>query len=132
MQVIQLIVGVGGDKAHLLCCYEAYVCPLLQHRSPAHPTTLWDAPVVRCLTCTLGSFLRVCGINGTYLRDDTAKYLCAYIKITASLEKKKKKKIKEFIRFDLHGWLLFKCIIAVIPNEFLILYLLFSEILLRD
>lgn len=89
VEAIQLILGLGGDKAHLFCCYEAYICPLLQHKSPAGPASLWDTPAVRCLTPTLGGSLRVCGSNDTHLRDDTAKYLSAYIKIAASLEKKK-------------------------------------------
>lgn len=69
---------------------------------------------MRCLTPTLGGSLRVCGSNDTHLRDDTAKYLGVYIKIAASLEKKKKKKTNEFTRFDLCGQLFSKWIITVI------------------
>lgn len=46
--------GVGSDKAHLLCCYKAHMCPLHQRRCPAGPTSLWDTPVMRCLDTHTG------------------------------------------------------------------------------
>lgn len=68
---------------------------------------------MRCLTPTLGGSLRVCGSNDTHLRDDTAKYLGVYIKIAASLEKKKKKRkqmslpdLTFVVSFSLNGLLL--------------------------
>lgn len=121
MQIVQLIVGVGSNKTHLLCCYEAYRCPLLQCGSLARPTSLWNTPVVRCLTPTPGGFLRVCGSKDTHLRDDTAKYLCAYIKIAASLEKKKKRhggKKEKGVYQIWFSWLLFKYVITVISMTF--------------
>lgn len=60
--------------------------------SPAQETC-WSYKPLRYTSSDMSDthsnwFLRVCGINDTHLRDDTAKYLCAYIKIAASLEKK--------------------------------------------
>lgn len=32
------VVGMGGDKVHLLCCYHACICPFFQSKSPTAPT----------------------------------------------------------------------------------------------
>lgn len=47
---------VESDKGHLLCCYKAHMCLLLQHRSPAGPTSLWNTPVMRYLDIHTGWF----------------------------------------------------------------------------
>lgn len=123
--------GMGGDKVHLLHCYHACICPFLQSLSPTVPTKPLGHTVLRCLRLTLGSFLTVCESNDTHLGDDTTKHLSAYIQISASLGGKLM--IKEISLPGLTTILNFSLMHYYCHfNGSLVLYLLFSEICLRD